>query len=51
MPYIKLKIYGQAVLLDGGMAGWGAWPDWPLWILRWIVAFVGAGNWIDSVDK
>ena len=23
MPYIKLKVYGQTVLLDGGMAGMG----------------------------
>ena len=31
-PYIKLKVYGQTVLLDGGtMAGMGggAWPDCP----------------------
>jgi len=34
MPYIKLKVYGQTVLLDGGGAWpeWGAWPDWPPWI-------------------
>ena len=30
MPYIKLKVYGQTVLLDGeAWPEWGAWPDWP----------------------
>jgi len=23
MPYIKLKVYGQTILLDGG-----TWPEW-----------------------
>ena len=38
MPCIKLKVYGQTVLLDGG----GPWPEWgggmaglPPWICQW----------------
>jgi len=37
MPYIKLKVYGQTVLLDGGMAGMGGIAGLVPWIRQWPI--------------
>ena len=35
-PYIKVKVYGQTVWLDGGAMDWGAMAELAPWIRQWL---------------